>query len=149
MDYTMIDCLLALPAFKIADIDMDDKHILCYLVHEKNSVNCPECQFETSQLHQNHIRRVRDLSILGRECYLEFVRRRFECSRCHHIFSEEVSFVESNRNYTTRYQDYIYHRVCGSSLTAVAHLEGLSYEVVEGIFFMKPPVMSPNSHLKD
>jgi hypothetical protein len=42
--------------------------------------------------------------------------------------------MESGRQYTRRYEDYIYQQVQLSSIQQVARLEDLTFDRVEGIF---------------
>ena len=71
-------------------------------------INCPLCERYTDKLHQNRPILVRDLAICGQGVYLEVPRRQFNCQNCKKSPTERLSFKEMGRNYTIRYEHYIY-----------------------------------------
>ena len=78
---------------------------------------------------------VRDLPISGKPTYLRFVRRRFFCDDCQRTFSESLGFVDERRNYTHRYQNWIFLQVRENNISAAHRAEGLTYDQIESIFF--------------
>lgn len=97
-------------------------------------INCPYCQNYTDNLHQNRPILVRDLSICGQGVYLEVPRRQFRCNSCKKSPTEPLSFKEMRRNYTIRYEEYIYERVKELTVEQVSQNEELTVEQVENIF---------------
>jgi transposase len=95
---------------------------------------CPHCQQSSEELHQTRPMRVRDLSMSGQRVQLEIPRRQFYCSACQRYFSESLSFVDWERRYTKRYEDYIDQRVQATSIEQVSREEALSWDQVQGIF---------------
>ena len=96
---------------------------------------CPDCGTISQEPHgygQPH--RVRDLSICGQACYLELSGHRFKCEPCRDTFTERLSWVEHRRNYSRRYEEYVYQLSQKCDLTAAAELEGLTFDIVQGIF---------------
>ena len=94
----------------------------------------PRCGQFCIALHENHARLVRDLPMSGKACYLRFVRRRFFCSHWGRPFSEPLEFVEDHREYTRRYQAWIFQQVKENNLASVQRLEGLTFDQSESIF---------------
>ena len=45
-----------------------------------------------------------------------------------------LTFVDWERRYTQRYEEYIYQRVQNTSMEQVSREEGLSWDQVQGIF---------------
>ena len=64
-----------------------------------------------------------------------FVRRRFFCDDCQRAFSESLGFVDERRDYTRRYQNWIFLQVRENNISAVHRAEGLTYDQIESIFF--------------
>lgn len=78
---------------------------------------------------------MRDLSISGKRCYLEFSARRFDCERCARPLTEQLSSIAPYARCTRRYEQYVFGLCQGMSLQAVHHLEHLGYKAVEGIYY--------------
>ena len=53
---------------------------------------------------------------------------------CNRVFSESLDFVQERRDYTNRYQDWIFHQVKENNITVVQRTEALSYDAIESIF---------------
>jgi len=101
-------------------------------LHEK--ATCPHCNQISEELHQNRPILIRDLSILGKNVYLETPRRQFYCQHCQRYFTERLTFADWERRYTQRYEEYIYERVQSTSIEQVRRDESLSWDQVQGIF---------------
>ena len=95
---------------------------------------CPVCLKVSQDVHQYHLRFVRDLPVFGLTCYLEFKIRRFNCACCAQTFTEGLEAVDFNSRYTCRYEGYIFQRVRVSTIQQVSREEGLGYKAVAGIF---------------
>lgn len=132
--YEVITQLLSIPNYKVVGVEMTDDTITLDIKSTSDGAKCPRCGAYCTDLHERHPRTVRDLPIIGRACYLRFVRRRFFCPHCRDPFSESLSFVQERRDYTKRYQAWIFHQVKENNITAVQRLEGLTYGQIESIF---------------
>lgn len=97
-------------------------------------INCPNCQSYTEEVHQIRPALVRDLPLFGKVVYLKVPHRQFYCKNCHRYSTEKLSWLESQRRHTKRYELNIYERVIGGTLERVAREEKLSPDEIEGIF---------------
>ena len=140
----VLNTLLGLPQMTISAVESTDQEVHIHLAHTTESRSCPRCGQESTELHQNHARIVRDLPISGKTCYLHFTKRRFFCARCGGPFSEALDFVDPYRDYTKRYQEYIYRLVRENNISYVERIEGLSYEVAERIFLQQAQTRLPS-----
>ena len=61
-------------------------------------------------------------------------RRQFYCQKCQKSPTERLSFREMKRNYTSRYEQYIYEKVKELTVEQVSKNEQLSPEQVQNIF---------------
>ena len=77
---------------------------------------------------------IRDLPMWNRRCWIGYAPRRFSCEQCDKTFVERVAWREPGLNYTTRYEEYVYEQVRRETVSQVAQDEGLSEDVVAGIF---------------
>ena len=132
--YEILTQLLSIPNYKVVGVEMADDTITLDIESTLDGAECPRCGTYCTDLHEKHPRTVRDLPIIGKACYLRFVRRRFFCSHCGKSFSESLSFVQERRDYTNGYQERIFHQVKENNITAVQRLEGLTYDQIESIF---------------
>ena len=125
---------LGLPNITVSSYFEKEEFIILQinLLHEK--VKCFSCDFETDDIHQNRPILIRDLSICGHKVYLQVPRRQIYCPHCQKYSTEILNFVEKRRNFTKRYEEYIYERVKELTVTQVSVNEKLTAEQVKTIF---------------
>lgn len=141
--YEILTQLLSIPNYKVVGVEMADDTIALDIESILDGAKCPRCGTYCTGIYEKHPRTVRDLPIIGKACYLRFVRRRFFCSHCDKSFSESLSFVQERRDYTNRYQERIFHQVKENNITAVQRFEGLTYDQIESIFLTEAKARIP------
>ena len=102
-----------------------------------DTADCPNCGQSSGELHQSRPALLRDLSIFGQATHLKISRRQFYCRPCQRYFTESLPYlpyVDKGRQYTCRYEEYIYQQVQLTTIEQVSRVEGLTYDRVEGIF---------------
>ena len=129
-----LDTLLNLPNVTVESCTRQDNDVSLKLRLLNEQASCPHCSKLSSELHQNRPILMRDLSIFGQATYLKIPRRQFYCSPCQRYFTESLTFLDEGRQYTRRYEEYIYQQVQLSSIQQVSRVEGLSFDRIEGIF---------------
>lgn len=143
--YEILTQLLSIPNYKVIGVEMTDDTITLDIKSTLGEAKCPRCGASCTDMHENHARTVRDLPIIGKACYLRFVRRRFFCPNCDKSFSEYLSFVQKHRDYTNRYQERIFHQVKENNITAVQRYENLTYDQIESIFLAEAKARIPDN----
>lgn len=133
MDF-YLDTLLNLPNVTVFTSYQKEGFIILKLELLNEGIQCPHCQNYTDHLHQTRSILVRDLSIFGQPVYLQVPRRQFYCQECKKSPTERLSFMEMKRNYTIRYEQYIYEKVKELTIEKVSKNEQLSPEKVQNIF---------------
>jgi transposase len=99
------------------------------------AATCPTCGELSTAVHSYGTRRtVRDLDVWGRQCYLRFVPRQFQCQTCHATFVERLPWLESRRQQTRRFESQVYALACRSNVVEAARSYVVSDERVEDIF---------------
>ena len=58
----------------------------------------------------------------------------WRCKKCQKYFTERLSFVDWERRYTQRYEEYIFEKVKATSIEQISREEELSWDKVQGIF---------------
>ena len=133
MDFHL-DSLLNLPNVTVITCQQKEEFIILKLELLNEGIVCPHCQTYTDNLHQNRPILVRDLSICGQGVYLQVPRRQFICPHCHKYPTESLDFLGKRRNYTRRYENYIYEKVKELTVEQVSNNEQLSPEQVQRVF---------------
>jgi transposase len=133
MDFHL-DALLNLPNMTVFTCYQKEGFTILKLDLLNPTVSCNYCGKETEEIHQVRPILVRDLSIFGQGVYLQIPRRQIYCPHCQKYSTETLEFVEKGRNYTKRYESYIYERVKELTVEQVSYNEQLSAEKVQNIF---------------
>jgi transposase len=133
MDFHL-DRLLNLPDVTVESCTQEAPEVFLKLCFLKEESNCPHCHQPSEKLHQNRPVLIRDLPISGQRVFLQVPRRQFYCGICQKYFTERLSFVDWERRYTQRYENYIYQRVQATTIEQVSREEELSWDQVQGIF---------------
>jgi transposase len=129
-----LDTLLKLPNVTVESCTQQDNEVYLKLRFLNQEAGCPHCQKLSSELHQDRPILIRDLSIFGQATYLKVPRRQFYCGDCQSYFTEPLTFMDAGRQYTQRYEEYIYRQVQLCSIEQVSRAEQLSFERIRGIF---------------
>jgi transposase len=128
-----IDKLLNLPHAAVDQCVQESGDIFLTLRLLNDIVDCPNCRQSSGELHQSQPMLVRDLSIFGQATHLKIPRRQFYCRSYQRYFTELLPYVDKGRQYTCRYEEYIYQQVQLTTIEQVSRVEGLTYDRVEGI----------------
>ena len=145
----MFSQILGINGFQVIDIEANDTELYLSLESESERSQCPWCGCISFQIRYRYPRVVRDLPISGKACYLEVEKRSFDCPACHKTFAESLEWVEPKRDYTTRYETYIFQHVRQTTATYVAEREGLTDKVVTRIFLRQAQKCLPAEPFKD
>ncbi|MBN8560194.1 MAG: transposase [Leptolyngbya sp. UWPOB_LEPTO1] len=122
--------LLDIPGMAVEDYHNTDNALILEVRADRTRAVCPRCGQESTQLHQNHRHRVRDLSISQHRVFLTLNRRQFKCAECRKPFSEAFEFVGKRREYTDRFAEMIVQQVRHSDMHNVGVNHGLTDEQV-------------------
>jgi transposase len=135
-DYSVLTELLNLSNVKVVHYQLvGPNRINLFVEPTLEMAICPQCQQMSNTVHEvEEPQMLRDLSIWDRQCWLRLTPRRFKCTTCRNTFVERLAWREPNREYTMRYEQYIYQRTRKEPILQVALDEELSEEAIQGIF---------------
>jgi transposase len=133
MDFHL-DTLLNLPNVTVFTCCQKEGFSILKLDLLNPKIACIHCGKETDEIHQIRPILIRDLSICGQVVYLQVPRRQIYCLHCKKYSTEALDFLDKGRNYTKRYEEYIYERVKELTVKQVSYNEQLSAEQVQNIF---------------
>ena len=129
-----LETLLNLPLTTIESCQIQDNTATLTITLINEQCNCPYCQTPSEELKRNRPSLVRDLPVFAFTVYLKVPRCQFYCKKCQKYFTERLSFVDWERRYTQRYEEYIFEKVKATSIEQISREEELSWDKVQGIF---------------
>ena len=145
-DYALLSELLGLPNVQVTHYQLvGAERINLFVESTLPAAICPACQQVSLSVHETgEPQAIRDLPLWQRRCWLRYAPRRFKCPTCADTFVERVVWREPGLAYTARYEQGVYERTRRESVVQVARTEGLTEEVVQGIFERWAKKTSPN-----
>ena len=114
-----INKILGLKEFRVNRVEVHKDEIDVYVKVKAKKGHCPRCGCCSKSVHQYHERKVRDLDILGKKCYLIFEIRRFDCDFCRNPFTERLYGIDFNSEYTKRFEEWVVRLSRNSALEQV------------------------------
>jgi transposase len=125
---------LELTQFRVSHFELEGNMLHLRCEHRETIAQCPRCCELSTEVHERKERRVRDLSLCGKQVVLHFEGRRFDCESCGRPFTERLASIDHRRRQTRRYEQYVYEHCLVSDRKAVARQEQLSESTVKDIF---------------
>jgi transposase len=134
MDNKTIEILLGFSELSVTSVKMSKSciEIDCHSKFEENI--CPSCLKKCKKVSSVTTRRVRDMSILGKEVSLNLESRQFHCGDCSRYFQEQFSFVKPSKTNTIRLEAYLYACLKTSSFKQVSVRENILWDVLQDLF---------------
>lgn len=128
--------LLELPQVYVTGYELPDTERLILDVEVRMpAATCPTCGRISTLVHSYGVRRtVRDLDVWGRQCYLRFVPRQFECQACRDTFVERLPWLAPRRQQTRRFEQQVYALTHRTNVVEAAFCYAVSEERVADIF---------------
>jgi transposase len=131
---TVFEQILDLKEIQVDHVELFTDHINIYCSSALEEALCPICLKKRQEVNQTYQRKLRDLSITGKEVYLYLNQRQFYCSDCDRHFTERFSFVESSKTMTKRYEKYVYQLCKHTTLQKVSAQENIVWSTLDEIF---------------
>jgi transposase len=92
--------------YKLGDIYGDVERITVVLDHTHATANCPICGRRCSSIEDTYTRRIRDLDLGPKQCYLVFDERKIRC-RSGYRGVEQLDFVDKYSSFTKRFEAFV------------------------------------------
>jgi transposase len=129
--------LLELPNIKVVDVRLEPGNITFHVECVNGTASCPRCGTKCASIHSQTKKKVKDLPILKRKCFIMFQHRRFICPKCNETFMERLQWVDQHERYTSRYAEWVAEAGKELDVKKAAKLVGESYKVVERIVYYR------------
>jgi transposase len=135
MDMNQIyEQLLGLKELQVNQVVVGATRIEVYCESKLVEGHCPVCLQKCNCVKQTYERKVKDLSISGKEVWLHLISRQLVCKDCNRHFYEQFSFVDPKESVTKRYAQRLYDLSQGVELQYVVVRENLCWQTVNRIF---------------
>jgi transposase len=134
MDNKTLEILLDFSELSVTSVTITKSRIEldCHSKFEEHI--CPSCLQKCKKVTSVTTRQVRDMSILGKEVYLNLESRQFHCGDCSRYFQEQFSFVNPSKTNTIRLEKYLYTCLKTSSFKQVSVRENVLWDVLQDLF---------------
>jgi transposase len=118
--------------YKLCDLREDEQGITLVLNCTRRTGDCPICRRRCSSLEDSYRRRIRDLDIGSKKCFLAFDGRKIRC-RCGYRGVENLDFVDKYSLYTKRFEDYVNLLCAKMTLTDAASVAEIDWKTAKRI----------------
>jgi transposase len=102
--YPIFRNLFDFHGFKLCDLRKDEHGITLVLDRTRMTADCPVCGKRCASIEDTYTRRIRDLDLGLKQCFLVFDERKIRC-RCGYRGVEKLDFVDKYSLYTKRFED--------------------------------------------
>ena len=104
-----------------------------YLKASGKRMICEQCGTVCTQIHETHVRRVRDLPIFEYRVVLHVPRHRVWCPKCQGPRLEKLEWLGRYQRVTNRFADACEQLLKSANVQAVAAFYGLGWHTVKAI----------------
>jgi transposase len=118
--------------FKLYDLREDKHQVTLVLDRTRRTADCPVCGKQCSSIEDTYTRRIRDLDLGPKQCYLIFTERKIRC-RCGYRGVEKLDFVDKYSPYTKRFEDYVSMLCAKMTLTDTATVAEIDWKTAKRI----------------
>jgi transposase len=118
--------------YKLCDLREEKHRITLVLNCTRRTGDCPICRRRCSSLEDSYHRRIRDLDLGSKKCFLVFDERKIRC-RCGYRGVENLDFVDKYSLYTKRFEDYVSLLCEKMTLTDAASVAEIDWKAAKRI----------------
>lgn len=109
-----------------------EKDVLIGLKSRRKTGTCPHCGKRCSNVEYLYERKVKDIDLAEKECYLRFSQKKVRC-RCGYRGMEKLDFVDKSKRVTCRLAGKVAEDCEEASLKEVARRYNLNWKTVKEI----------------
>jgi len=124
--------LFAFEDYKVCGVSAESEEVIVSLKKRRKTGTCP-CGERRCKVVEIFNRRVRDLSVSGRDCYIELQTYHISCRKCDYYGMEKLDFLDKYSRYTNRFVEYV-ARLCETmSLVDVSNVAHIDWKTAKRI----------------
>jgi len=118
--------------FKLCGLREDKHRVTLVLDRTRVTADCPVCGKRCSSIEDTYTRRIRDLDLGLKQCFLVFTERKIRC-RCGYRGVEKLDFVDKYSPYAKRFEDYVSMLCAKMTLTDAASVAEIDWKAAKRI----------------
>ena len=118
--------------YKLCDLYEDEDGVTLVLDRTRTTADCPICSRRCSSIEDAYTRRIRDLDLGTKQCFLLFAERKIRC-RCGYRGVEHLDFVDKYSPYTKRFEAYVSMLCEKMTLTDAASVAEIDWKAAKRI----------------
>mgnify|MGYP001599009077 FL=1 len=120
--------LLGISGLHVKRYLSQEKQVLFSLIPRRKTAHCPRCKERSFHIHgYGRKRKILHGTILEKQCILELVPRRFFCTNCNSVFTEQVPFVQPRQRVTLKHKREVIGNLADRSFSSGTRKYGVSY----------------------
>ena len=123
--------LFAFEDYKVCGVSVEKDNVLVNLSKRRKTGICPCCE-RRCKVVEAFQRKVRDLSVSGRDCYLELQTYHVSC-KCGYYGMEKLDFLDKYSRYTNRFVQYVAELCKTMSLVDVSNAAHIDWKTAKRI----------------
>ncbi len=127
--------LFAFEGHKVCGVSVEEEAITVNLKRLRKTGACPCCE-RRCKVVEEFQRKVRDLSVSGKDCYIEILTYHISC-KCGYYGIEKLDFVNKYSRYTDRFVQYVAQLCKTMSLVDVAEAANINWKTAKKIDLME------------
>ena len=67
-------------AYKLNKVTLEDGVVVISIKRTRKTSDCPECNKRSSNVEEEYVRRIRDLNLGEKKCYIVFIEHKINCN---------------------------------------------------------------------
>ena len=127
--------LFAFEGHKVCGVSVEEDVVTVNLKRLRKTGTCP-CGERRCKVVEEFQRKVRDLSVSGKDCYIEILTYHISC-KCGYYGIEKLDFVNKYSRYTDRFVQYVAQLCKTMSLVDVAEAANINWKTAKKIDLME------------
>lgn len=121
--------LLGLQNVWVDSWEITEKEVVVHVRSPRRFCICPHCAESTKRVHQKHVRRIRHSVWQERTVWIFLRKRRFQCSACKAVFSEEIPGIDRRRS-SENFRNMLAKELAKGSIRGTAKRTSISPSVL-------------------
>ena len=118
--------------YRVCGFEVTCNSVVILTKKTRKTCECPKCGKKRVRFDIDYKRRIRDLNLGNRKCFIVFKERKVDC-RCGFRGVEKLDFVDKYSHYTKRFEDYVSKLCQLMSLKDVAEAVEIDWKAVKRI----------------